>query len=375
MGLFNRLFSEFIDVIDWTDDSGDTMVYRFERYGNEIKYGAKLIVRESQVAVFVNEGEVADVLSPGTYALETKNLPILTTLQYWDHGFNSPFKAEVYFINTRRFTDLKWGTKQPLMIRDPEFGGMRVRAFGTYCVRVVDATKFIREIAGTEGVFTTDEISDQLRNLITSRFASIVGGSDIPVLDMAANYDQMGEFLTKRIGPEFGEYGLELTKVLIENISLPPKVSEALDKRTSMGMTGNLDEFLKYQTGVAMETAAQNPAGGASEGIGMGVGLAMANRMSESMAQPTATGAGAASASVPPPVPVEPKYHVVIEGESRGPFSVSQLSKRVGTGELSPESLVWTEGMEGWVAASTVAVLQPVFASKSGSTPPPIPKA
>ncbi len=375
MGLFNRLFSEFIDVIDWTDDSGDTMVYRFERYGNEIKYGAKLIVRESQVAVFVNEGEVADVLSPGTYALETKNLPILTTLQYWDHGFNSPFKAEVYFINTRRFTDLKWGTKQPLMIRDPEFGGMRVRAFGTYCVRVVDATKFIREIAGTEGVFTTDEISDQLRNLITSRFASIVGGSDIPVLDMAANYDQMGEFLTKRIGPEFGEYGLELTKVLIENISLPPKVSEALDKRTSMGMTGNLDEFLKYQTGVAMETAAQNPAGGASEGIGMGVGLAMANRMSESMAQPTAAGAGAASASVPPPVPVEPKYHVVIEGESRGPFSVSQLSKRVGTGELSPESLVWTEGMEGWVAASTVAVLQPVFASKSGSTPPPIPKA
>lgn len=381
MGLFNRLFSEFIDVIDWTDDSGDTMVYRFERYGNEIKYGAKLIVRESQVAIFVNEGEVADVLSPGTYALETKNLPILTTLQYWDHGFNSPFKAEVYFINTRRFTDLKWGTKQPLMIRDPEFGGMRVRAFGTYCVRVVDATKFIREIAGTEGVFTTDEISDQLRNLITSRFASIVGGADIPVLDMAANYDQMGEFLTKRIGPEFGEYGLELTKVLIENISLPPKVSEALDKRTSMGMTGNLDEFLKYQTGVAMETAAQNPGGGASEGIGMGVGLAMANRMSESMAQPTAGGAGAgavsasATGSAPPPVPAETKYHVVIEGESRGPFSASQLSKRVGTGELNPESLVWTEGMENWVAASSVAVLQSMFATKSGATPPPVPKA
>ncbi len=377
MGLFNRLFSEFIDVIDWTDDSGDTMVYRFERYGNEIKYGAKLIVRESQVAVFVNEGEVADVLSPGTYALETKNLPILTTLQYWDHGFNSPFKAEVYFINTRRFTDLKWGTKQPLMIRDPEFGGMRVRAFGTYCVRVVDATKFIREIAGTEGVFTTDEISDQLRNLITSRFASIVGGSDIPVLDMAANYDQMGEFLTRKIGPEFGEYGLELTKVLIENISLPPKVSEALDKRTSMGMTGNLDDYLKYQTGVAMETAAQNPGGGASEGIGMGVGLAMANRMSDTMAQPSSAaasgpGAGAVSAGGPPPVPVEPKYHVVIEGESRGPFSVSQLSTRVTTGELNSESLVWTEGMESWVAASTVAVLQPVFASKS-STPPPVP--
>ena len=185
MGLFSRLFSEFIDVIEWTDDSSDTMVYRFERYGNEIKYGAKLIVRESQVAVFVNEGEVADVLSPGTYALETKNLPVLTTLQYWDHGFNSPFKAEVYFINTRRFTDLKWGTKQPLMIRDAEFGGMRIRAFGTYSVRVTDATRFIREIAGTEGVFTTDEISNQLRNLITSRFATIVGSTNVPVLDLS----------------------------------------------------------------------------------------------------------------------------------------------------------------------------------------------
>lgn len=366
MGLFNRLFSEFIDVIEWTDDSSDTMVYRFERYGNEIKYGAKCIVRESQIAVFVNEGEVADVLSPGTYALETKNLPVLTTLQYWDHGFNSPFKAEVYFINTRRFTDLKWGTKQPLMIRDSEFGGMRIRAFGTYSVRVTDATRFIREIVGTEGVFTTDEISNQLRNLITSRFATIVGTSNVPVLDMAANYDQMGELLTRRIGPEFGEYGLELTKVLVENISLPPKVSEALDKRTSMGMTGNLDDYLKYQTGVAMETASANPGGGASEGIGMGMGFAMANKMGESLS--TSGGAG-----TPPPVPVEPKYHVVIDGQARGPFSLEQISKRIGGGEMNAESLVWTEGLESWASASSIAAIQALFAGKSGSTPPPVP--
>ena len=371
MGLFSKLFSEFIDVIDWTDDSGDTMVYRFERYGNEIKYGAKLIVRESQVAVFVNEGEIADVLQPGTYALETKNLPILTTLQYWDHGFNSPFKAEVYFINTRRFTDLKWGTKQPLMIRDSEFGGMRIRAFGTYTVRVTDATKYIREIVGTDGVFTTDEISDQLRNLITSRFATIVGSSNIPVLDMAANYDQLGELLTRRIGPEFGEYGLELTKVLVENISLPPNVSEALDKRTSMGITGNLDDYLKYQTGVAMETAAENPGGGASEGIGMGVGLAMANRMSDAM--PAGGGVAAVASNAPPPVPAEPSFHLVLDGQSRGPFSVEQIGKRVSSGEVNSESLVWTEGMENWVAASSIAVLQPVLAKKSGSTPPPVP--
>lgn len=376
MGLFSRLFSEFIDVIEWTDDSSDTMVYRFERYGNEIKYGAKLIVRESQVAVFVNEGEVADVLSPGTYALETKNLPVLTTLQYWDHGFNSPFKAEVYFINTRRFTDLKWGTKQPLMIRDAEFGGMRIRAFGTYSVRVTDATRFIREIAGTEGVFTTDEISNQLRNLITSRFATIVGATNVPVLDMAANYDQMGELLTRRIGPEFGEYGLELTKVLVENISLPPQVSEALDKRTSMGMTGNLDEYLKYQTGVAMESAAENPGGGASEGIGMGMGFAMANKMGESLSgnQAGAT-AGAGVAAGPPPVPAAVQYHVVIDGQSRGPLSLEQIGKRISGGEVNAESLVWTEGMENWVAASSIAAMQTLFASKGGSTPPPIPSS
>ena len=275
MGLFSKLFSEFVDIIEWIDNSNDTMVHRFERYGNEIKYGAKLIVRESQFAVFVNEGEVADVLGPGTYELETKNLPILTTLQNWHHGFESPFKAEVYFCSARRFTDLKWGTKQPLMIRDSEFGGMRVRAFGNYSVRITDPLKFIKEIVGTEGVFTTDEVSNQLRNIITSRFADVVGNAGIPVLDMAANYDQMGEFLTSRIGPEFGEYGLELTKVLVENISLPPAVAEALDKRTSMGMTGNLDQFLKYQTGVAMETAASSPGSGASEGIGMGVGLSL----------------------------------------------------------------------------------------------------
>ena len=273
MGLFDRLFGEFVDVIEWTDDSSNTMVYRFERYGNEIKYGAKLIVREGQTAVFVNEGQVADVLGPGTWELETKNLPVLTTLQNWRHGFKSPFKAEVYFCSMRRFTDLKWGTKHPLMLRDPEFGGLRVRAFGSYGTRITDPLLFVREIVGTEGVFTTDEISNQLRNLVTSRFGSIVGGAEIPVLDMAANYDQLGELLTDRIAPEFAEYGLELTRVLVENISLPPKVSEALDERTSRGLTGNLDDYVKYQTGGAIKAAAENPGGGtAAAGVGAGLG-------------------------------------------------------------------------------------------------------
>jgi len=361
MGIFSRLFHEFIDVIEWIDNTNDTMVYRFERYGNEIKYGAKLIVRESQFAVFVNEGEVADVLGPGTYELETKNLPLLTTLQNWHHGFESPFKAEVYFCNARRFTDLKWGTKQPLMIRDSEFGGMRVRAFGNYSVRVTEPLKFIREIVGTDGVFTTDEVSNQLRNLITSRFATIVGSSGIPVLDMAANFDQLSEFLTRRIAPEFGEYGLELTRLLVENISLPPAVSEALDKRTSMGMTGNLDQYLQYQTGVAMETAAGTSGSGAAEGIGMGVGLAMANRMNDSFSTPSA----------PPPVPQAVQFHVANGQQATGPFAVADLAAQIKAGQLDADTLVWSPTMPAWRAAGQVQALADLF--DTNVTPPPIP--
>lgn len=365
MGLFSKLFGEFVDVIEWTDDSSNTMVHRFERYGNEIKYGAKLIVRETQFAVFVNEGEVADVLGPGTYELETQNLPLLTTLQNWQHGFQSPFKAEVYFCNARRFVDLKWGTKHPLMLRDSEFGGLRIRAFGTYGVRILDSLKFIREIVGTEGVFTTDEISSQLRNLITSRFATIIGGSNIPVLDMAANFDQLGEYLTRRIGPEFGEYGLELTRILVENISLPPAVSEALDKRTSMGITGNLDRFLQYQSGVSMEAGASNTGGGASDGIGMGIGLAMANRMNTSM--------GGSGTGTPPPVPGSSDvFHVVVNGSAQGPYTVDLLKQHAASGTLTPESLVWAPSMSEWQAASGVDALKSVFNS-TPAAPPPVP--
>jgi len=370
MGLFGRLFQELIDVIEWTDETSDTMVYRFERYGNEIKYGAKLIVRESQFAVFINEGEVADVMGPGTYELETRNLPILTSLQHWDHGFKSPFKAEVYFCSAKRFTNLKWGTKQPLMVRDSEFGGLRVRAFGTYSVRIVDSLKFLREIVGTDGVFTTDEISDQLRNLVTSRFATIVGSSGIPILDMAANYEQMGEFLTQKIAPEFAEYGLQLSKVLIENISLPDKVSEALDKRTSMGMIGNLDQYLQYQTGVSMETAAANPGGGSSEGIGMGVGLAMANRMSDGLSSSTP------AAPKPPPVPSATLYHVAEDTHAMGPFPMEEIRNRIRNGSLTGDTLVWSADMSAWTPASAVpAIAKHLSNVYSSDKPPPLPSA
>ena len=194
MGILDFLTGEFIDVIHWTDDTRDTMVWRFDREGHEIKYGAKLTVREGQAAVFVHEGQLADVFTPGMYMLETNNMPIMTTLQHWDHGFQSPFKSEIYFVNTTRFNDLKWGTKNPIMLRDPDFGPLRIRAFGTYSTRVSDAAKFLTEIVGTDGEFTMDEISYQIRNIIVQEFSKTIGGAGIPALDMAANTGDLGKF-------------------------------------------------------------------------------------------------------------------------------------------------------------------------------------
>jgi len=370
MGLWDKIFGEFVDIIDWTDDSSDTMVYRFERYGNEIKFGAKLTVREAQVAVFVNEGEVADVLGPGIYELETRNLPILSTLQHWDHGFESPFKAEVYFFNMRQFTDLKWGTKNPVMLRDKEFGAVRLRTFGTYTMRIQDPAKFIREIVGTDGHFTVDEISNQLRDLIVTRYTNILGHSDIPVLDLAGNQDQLGEFITQRIAPEFEDYGLELTKVLVENISLPPAVEEALDKRTSMGMIGNLDQYLKFGAGESMSSG-NNTAGGAIE---MGMGFAMANQMSKQLANDSA--APAQQASAPPPLP-DSRWHIAIDNKASGPYSLDQLKQLLDENKFSAQSLVWQAGMENWQTATEIDALKGLLGKKGieKNTPPELPES
>ena len=235
MGIFDFLTGEFIDVIHWTDDSRDTMVWRFQREGHEIKYGAKLTVREGQAAVFVHEGQLADVFTPGLYMLETNNMPIMTTLQHWDHGFKSPFKSEIYFVNTTRFSNLKWGTKNPIMLRDPEFGPTRLRAFGTYTVKVADPALFMREIVGTDGEFTMDEISYQIRNIIVQEFSRVLASSGIPALDMAANTADLGKLVASAIDPTMREYGLTIPELYVENISLPPAVEAALDKRTSMG--------------------------------------------------------------------------------------------------------------------------------------------
>ncbi len=255
MSIFDFLRGEFIDVIHWTDDTRDTIVWRFEREGHAIKYGAKLTVREGQAAVFVHEGQLADVFGPGLYELETNNMPILTTLQHWDHGFKSPFLSDIYFVNTRVFTDLKWGTRNPILCRDPEFGVVRLRAFGTYTMRVTDPGKFLTEIVGTDGEFTTSEIEFQIRNIIVTHFSQLIASSGIPVLDMAANTLDLGKLVGDRIAPMVAAYGLTLESFYVENISLPAEVEKALDKRTSMGAVGDLRRYTDFSAAEAMTTA------------------------------------------------------------------------------------------------------------------------
>ncbi len=374
MGIFDFLSGEFIDVIHWVDDTHDTMVWRFEREGHEIKYGAKLTVREGQAAVFVHEGQLADVFTPGLYMLETNNMPIMTTLQHWDHGFKSPFKSEIYYVNTTRFTDLKWGTKNPIMLRDPEFGPTRIRAFGTYSVRVTDPAKFLTEIVGTDGEFTMDEISFQIRNIIVQEFSRVIAGSGIPVLDMAANTADLGKMIAAEISGIVAGYGLSIPEFYIENISLPPAVEEALDKRTSMGLAGDLGKFTQYSAAEAMTAAAQTPQSGMGAGIGMGMGMAMANQManqgpwgaSGQSAQPAAP-----AAAVPPPPPVEHVWHIAEGGKTSGPFSKAKLGRMASEGEITRETYVWTAGQDGWMKAEDVQELAQLFTIM----PPPPPGA
>ena len=369
MALWDKVKAEFVDIIEWTDDSRDTMVWRFPRYQNEIKYGAKLTVRESQVAVFVSEGTIADVFQPGMYSLTTKNLPVLTTLKGWYYGFDSPFKAEVYFINTKNFTDLKWGTKNPVMLRDPEFGAVRMRAFGTYVMKVKDPSTFIREIVGTDAHFTVDEITEQLRSMISSRFADILAESRIPVLDLASNYQDLSNFITQRLSPEFHAYGLDLTLLVIENISLPPDVEEALDKRTSMGIIGDLSKYAQFQAANAMEKAAANPGGDASAGIGMGMGFAMANQMGKVLQPEAAQPSG--PAATPPPLPgkEDVAYFVAPSGEQKGPFSAKVVHEMIKDKMVKPDTLMWKKGLDSWAKATEFQELKDVFQA----VPPPIP--
>ncbi len=367
MGIFDFLSGQFIDVIHWTDDTRDTLVWRFERQGHEIKYGAKLTVREGQSAVFVHEGQLADVFTPGLYMLETNNMPILTTLQHWDHGFKSPFKSEIYFVNTTRYQDLKWGTKNPIICRDPEFGPVRLRAFGTYTIRVTDPGKFMREIVGTDGEFTTDEISYQIRNIIVSKFTQTIASSGIPVLDMAANTTELGKLIAGQVSPQLAEYGLEMPAFFVENISLPEAVEAMLDKRTSMGIIGDLGQYTQFATAEALQTGAANPGGGGAmtAGLGAGLGMAMAGQMANQ------SGPWGAASAPPPPPPMEKVWHTAANGVSDGPFSRADLGKKAADGALDRDTMVWTAGLDGWKKAGDIDELAQLFTVMPPPPPPP----
>ena len=278
MGLLDPLLSEFVDVIEWNEDGSDLLAWRFPRYKDAIKWRAQLIVREGQQAIFVNEGQIADCFQPGRYTLTTRNLPLLTTILSLPTGFESPFKAEVYFVASRRFTDQRWGTKHPIMLRDAELGPIRLRGFGTFEVLVSDSKTLIKNLNGSQARFSLNDIQEQLRNLIVSRLADYLGECKISALDLSSNYDEIAESLNQRLISTSEEYGLKISNLLIENLALPAEVEAAIDRRAAIGLTGDLDAFKKYQEGIALEKAAQNQGGMAAGAAGLAMGFGLGER-------------------------------------------------------------------------------------------------
>jgi len=277
MGLLDFLKGELIEIIEWTDDSRDTLAWRFQDEDKAIKRGAQLIVRESQIAQFVYVGEFGDSFGPGKHTLTTDNIPILTRLKSWKYGFESPFKADVYYVNTRLFTGNKWGTSNPIMMRDEDLGVVRARAFGTYDFRVVDVKTFLREVAGSDHDFQLHEFVDTMRSRLVSTFSDALATSKIPVLDVAQRYTELGEALLPLINPAVqAKYGLEIATFIVENVSVPPELEEALDKRSSMAAVGDLNAYVKYQLGRGLESGTGGAAGTATE---LAVGLAMAQQV------------------------------------------------------------------------------------------------
>jgi len=363
MGLMDKLCAELIDIIEWVDDNHHAIVWRFPRFHNQIKSGAQLIVRPGQEAILVAQGKLADVFGPGQYTLDTKNLPVLSTLLGWKYGFDSPFKAEVYFVNTTIITDLKWGTPNPVIMRDSDFGPVRLRAFGTYTLRAVHPPTLLTELVGTDSLYEADEISELLRSIVNTAFADVIASSNIPVLDLASSYRELSEKIRARVLEYVDdEYGLEIPQLHIVNVSLPAEVEKAIDVRSGMNAIGDLAAFQAYQMGQAMPVAAANPAGGlAGAGVGLGMGMAMAG--------PMMSGAGQAPApQTPPPPPPVAAWHVAEGGAATGPFAPAQLADSIAQGRMSAESLVWRAGMEQWTPAGQIPELANLFRP---APPPP----
>ncbi|OAB80343.1 SPFH domain-containing protein [Cochleicola gelatinilyticus] len=369
-----KLSHEFIDIIEWLDYTDDTIVHRFERYQNEIKNNAKLIVREGQTAVFVNEGQLADVFTPGTYTLNTKNLPILTTLKGWKYGFDSPFKAEVYFVNTHLFTDEKWGTKNPITLNDERFGLVEIRAFGTYAFRIGDAGKFVIDIVGTDNNFTNFEINEHLKSLIATRFTDTVGEANLPIELYAANTSELSETCKEVMQPEFQSVGISLEKFYIENVSMPEDLKKEIFEYSRIDKL-DLDKLTKFKTAKAIEAAANNEGGTAGAGMGMGMGFVLAQQMG-GMMQPNMGGqqqpmSQQTGGAMPPPMPVAIQYFYAANGQQAGPVSFEQLRGLFANRTVNKDTLVWKQGMSNWTPISDVEELKGFL---GGNTPPPLPQ-
>ncbi|GHC43567.1 SPFH domain-containing protein [Ulvibacter litoralis] len=378
MGIFDKikekLSHEFIDIIEWLDYTDDTICHRFERYQNEIKNEAKLIVREGQTAVFINEGQLADVFTPGTYTLNTQNLPILSTLKGWKYGFDSPFKAEVYFVNTHLFTDEKWGTKNPITLNDERFGLVEIRAFGTYAFKINDAGKFIVDIVGTDNNFTNFEINEHLKSLIATRFTDTVGEAKLPIELYAANTTELSETCKDVMQPEFNSVGISLEKFFIENVSMPEDLKKEIFEYSRIDKL-DLDKLTKFKTAKAIEAAALNEGGTAGAGMGMGMGFVLAQQMG-GMMSPQMGGQQQApmqqTGAMPPPMPQAVQYFYAANGQQAGPVAFEQLKVLFANRTVNKDTLVWKQGMAAWTALHEVEELK---AFLGGSMPPPLPGA
>ena len=380
MGLWDTLKqhagAQLLDVLQWLDDTNNTLVYRFPIFNQAITDNSKLVVREGQAAVFVAEGQLSDVFGPGTYTLDTRNTPIVGFFKSIAYGLNMPYKGDVYFISTRQFTDNKWGTPNPIMLRDAEFGPVRIRAFGVYTYRITDPAMFIRQIVGTDGLFTTDEINGQLKRKLVSAFGDTLGKSQLAVLDVASNYMNLGDTLRERINPIFKEaYGITLTDFTIENVSLPEEVEKALDARTKMGVLGNLDAYTKLNAAEAIGVAAANPGmGGAA--MGMGVGFGMGNMMGQQMGGMNQGGGQfnphmgmqGPPAPAPPPPPMTAKFHYNGPG-GQGEFTAQEVAQRVAAARTGDHQ-VWQAGFPGWKSWRDVPAIVQMIPPEPAAPPP-----
>jgi membrane protease subunit (stomatin/prohibitin family) len=380
MGMRDMIRGEFVDIIEWLDDTNTTLAWRFPRYDNEIKNGAQLIVREGQRAMFVYRGQLADQFTPGHYTLTSENMPILGTLQGWKYGFNSPFRSEVYYVNTRPYPDLRWGTPQPVTVRDPDFKMVQVRANGTTVVRVTDPTVFLRQVLGTQSVVDMDQITELIRRNIALAFNDLVMGSGLGAIDLQGRQVELSDKLREFVAQRVQAFGLGIDAVTM-TISLPEEIQQAMTRGVARGVeesgflnnVGDLNRFEQARRADAMLAAAQNEGGGAAgsaiqAGLGVALGAQMANA-AQPQAQPQQFAATQQPMQgAPPPLPTQQLFHFDQGGQPAGPYPVSALRPFVAGGQLTRDTVVWTEGMANWAPASSVPALQSLF-----STPPPLP--